>query len=269
MFTKRFSLETAYGQGFRTVLNYFMFFFASIVVGGLACAAALMFLGVLDFYALRYHLTPFLKMFQHVSTSATGALHYGDSTVYDIIRPYLPADIAQQTLGNDMVSVDVKSYDTAYLFSVMVPTMLALKLFIDMISIGWTKIALDLNAKQPVSLKYLFSYYYLAPRVFVVNLVVGVATVLGTMLLVVPGIFVYQRLRFAKYFIIDKNLSIVKAFQASWALTEGATLQLFGFTLISLLVMSFGRLLIVLVLFTGPLQNQVEANVYRQMLDNK
>ena len=269
MFTKRFSLEAAYGSGARTVLNYFMFFLAAIIIGSLACGVALMFLGVIDFYALRYHVSPLLKLFQHVSTSATGALHYGGTTVQESLRPYLASDVAQQTMGRDLISLDVNQYDSAYLFSVMLPTMLVLKLVIDMISIGWTKIALELNASKPVSLRYLFEYYYLVPRVFVVNFIVGVATLLGCMLFILPGIFVYQRLRFSKYFVIDKNLGIVKALQASWALTQGAVVQLFGFTLISVLLETFGNLLVVTYLFLSPLQNQVDANVYRQMLGSK
>lgn len=266
MFTKKFSLETAYGQGARTVLNYFTFFLAAIVIGGLACAAALIFLGMMDFYALQYQAVPLLKMLNHVRDSATGALHYGGTTIQESLRPYLSSDIAQQTMSNDMRSMDVRSQDFQNLFSVIVPTMLVLKLVIDMISIGWTKIALELNANKPVTLRYLFDYYYLVPRVFVVNLIVGVVTILGTMLFVVPGIFVYQRLRFAKFFVIDKNLGIVKALQASWALTQGSVVQLFGFTLISVILETIGNLLVVTYLFLSPLQNQVEANVYRQML---
>jgi hypothetical protein len=269
MFSKKFSLDTAYTQGASVVFNHFMFFLVAIIVGGLVAGAALVVLGVLDFYALRHHIAPLLKLFHHVSNSATGAVHYGGATVQEAVRPYLTPEIAAQTLGRDMISVDVKSYDQTYLVSVLLPTMLVLKLVADMISIGWTKIALDFNSKSTASLNYLFKYYYLVPRVFVINLIVGVLTILGCMLFVVPGIFIYQRLRFAKYFVIDKNLSIAKAFNASWALTEGAVVALFGFTIVSVLVEALGQVLVVLYLFTSPLQNQVDANVYRQMLDNK
>lgn len=265
MFTKKFSLETAYGQGARTVLNYFMFFVLAILIGMLTCAAALAFLGVIDFYALRYHVTPLLNMFHHVINTATGALHYGGTTIQESLHPYLAPDVAQQTIGRDLVSVDVNSYEQAYLFSVMIPTMLVVKLVIDMISVGWTKIALELNANNSVSLRYLFNYYYLVPRVFVVNLIVGIATLAGFMLFVLPGIYVYQRLRFAKYFVIDKNLGVVKALQASWALTQDSVLQLCGFSLIAIIIASLGNLLVLTMFFFIPLHNQVEANVYRQM----
>lgn len=265
MFTKKFSLETAYGQGARTVLNHFMFFVLAIGIGMLTCAVALAFLGVIDFYALRYHVTPLLNMFHHVINTATGALHYGGTTIQESLHPYLAPDVAQQIMGRDLVSVDVNSYEQAYLFSVMVPTMLVVKLVIDMISVGWTKIALELNANNSVSFRYLFNYYYLVPRVFVVNLIVGIATLAGFMLFVLPGIYVYQRLRFAKYFVIDKNLGIVKALQASWALTQDSVLQLCGFSLVAIIIGSLGNLLILTALFLIPLHNQVEANVYHQM----
>ncbi len=269
MFTKRFSLETAYGQGARTVLNYFMFFMVAMSIGMLMCAAALAFLGVIDFYALRYHVAPLLNMFHHVINTSTGALHYGGTTIQESLNSYVAPDIAQQAMGRDIFSVDVNGYETAYLFSVMVPTMLILKLIIDMIAIGWTKIALELNLNKPVTLRYLFDYYYLVPRVFVVSLIVGVATLVGFMLFVIPGVYVYQRLRFAKYFVIDKNLGIVKALQASWALTQGSVLQLCGFSLVAIIISSLGNLLILTMLFLTPLHNQVEANVYRQMSGGK
>lgn len=269
MFTKKFSLDVAYSTGARTVLNYFSFFMMAIGVGGLACAAALVILGVVDYYTLGYQMAPLIKMVQHVSTSATGALHYGGTTIQELLRPYLSSEIAQQSMGRDIISVDVASYELRDLLIRLIPTMLILKLFIDTITIGWTKIALDLNVNKPVSLSYLFSFYYLTPRVFIVNFIVGLATILGTALFVIPGIFLYQRLRFSKYFIIDKNLGIVKALQASWALTEQATLQLFGFTMISVVLEAIGHILVMTYLFLVPLQNQVEANVYRQMLDAK
>lgn len=269
MFTKKFSLDVAYSTGVRRVLDYFSFFILAIGLGGLACAAALVILGVVDFYTLGFQMAPLIKMLQHVSTNATGALHYGGTTIQEIMRPYLSAEIAQQSMGRDIISVDVANYDFRNLFIKLIPTMLILKLFVDTISIGWTKIALDLNVNKPVSLRYLFSFYYLTPRVFVVNLIVGIATIIGTALFVIPGIFVYQRLRFSKYFIIDKNLSIIKALQASWALTEQATLQLFGFTVISIVLETIGHILVLTYLFLIPLQNQVEANVYQQMLEAK
>lgn len=269
MFNPKFSLQLAYANGFRIVLNYFSFFLFSIGVGGIACAISLIVLGVIDFNALRYHMAPLLKMFHHVFDNFSGALHYQGTTIHEIVKPYLSSEIAQQTIGRDIVSIDASAYDFKYLLSIVVPTMLVLKLFVDMIAIGWTKIALDLIDKKSVSVRYLFQYYYLVPRVFLVSLIVGILTTLGTILFIIPGIFVYERLRFSRYFIIDKNLSIIKALQASWSLTEKSVFPLFGFTMVAVVVESISNVLVVAYLFLTPLQNQVEADVYRQLIDAK
>lgn len=268
MFTKRFSLGSAYATGGKIVMNYFTFFLFSSGIGIVACAIHLMALGVIDFFALKYHIAPLIKMFQQAFTSPTGSLHHAGLTMRDAVSSYLPSDLMNQTLGRDVISFDISGYDVMYILSWVVPTALALKLVLDVISVGWTKIALDLNAGKTVSIRYLYQYYYLVPRVFVVNLIVGVVTIAGFLLFVIPGIFIYQRLRFSKYFIIDKNLSIIKSLQSSWALTEGSVLPLFGFSMVSIILDSIGNLIIVMGLFMTPLQNQVEANVYSQLSRN-
>lgn len=266
MFTKRFSLESAYATGGRIVINYFTFFFFASTFGIVACAIHLMVLGVVDFFALRYHIAPLIKMFQNAFNSATGPLHHAGFTVRDAVSTYLPSDLMNQTLGRDTISFDISGYDIMYILSWVVPTALVLKFVLDMISVGWTKIALDLNVGKAVSVRYLYQYYYLVPRVFLVNLIVGLATIAGFLLFLLPGIFIYQRFRFAKYFIIDKNLGMFKALQSSWAITDGAVLQLFGFSMISLILESLGNLIVVVSFFITPLQNQVEANVYTQLV---
>ncbi|MBP9765419.1 hypothetical protein KBD08_03725, partial [Candidatus Babeliales bacterium] len=258
-------LETAYGFGARIVMNYFSFFIMTSVLGMLACAVTLVFLGVLDTYALRHHVVPLFRMFQDAFSNPVGIARYGATTIRDGVNMFVPSDLVTQAMGRDVISVDMSHYDVAYVVSILMPTLLALKLFLQMISVGWTKIALDLNAGKAVSYNYLFKYYYLVPRVFVVNLCVFLATLLGTFLFIVPGIFMYQRLRFAKYFIIDKNLSIVKALQSSWALTHGSTIQLFSFTLVSGMLDAIGSVVFLFSLFLMPLHNQAEANVYTQL----
>lgn len=271
MVIKKFSLDTAYTQGARTVVNYFGFFLLALAVGGLAIAAALAILGYIDFYAFRGNFLSLAQMFHQLANSATGAFHYAGTTVYERVSSMVSPQAAQQFVAPNVSSVDIKAQlpDLAKFLSLLAPTLLILKLVIDMISIGWTKIALSLNANQPISIRYLFSYYYLVPRVFVVNLIVGLATLVGFALLIIPGIFIHQRLRFAKYFVIDKNLGIVKALQASWALTEGSVVHLCGYSVIATILESIAVAFGLLWLFVTPLANQVDANVYRQLVDGK
>jgi hypothetical protein len=264
MFSKKFSIETAYTQGARIVLHHFMFFVLAMAVGALIIGAVLVVLGYLEIEMLKHHFGTLTQMFQHVASTPTGALHYGGTSLYESVSQYSPY-AAQQFIGQTRLSTDIRGQDIQYLIKILVPAMLVMKLAIDMITTGWTKIALSYSANQTVSLNYLYSYYYLVPRVFVVNLIVGILTLLGTMMFVFPGIFVFQRLRFARYFIIDKNLSIDKALQASWAMTDGAVLQLIGFSIVHVIVKALGGLLVLTALFTIPLSLQAEANVYKQM----
>jgi len=265
MFTKRFSLETAYYSGGRVVLNHLMFFLFAMGLGILAGGILLAVLGVVDILALHKHIIPLMNMFQNAFFTATGSLHHAGFTMADVLDGYVPAEVTHQALGDGVISFDLSGYDFGYILSWILPTALVYKLFLDMLSVGWTKVALDLNANRQVSYRYLYQYYYLVPRVFLVNLFVGIALILGCMLFILPGVFLYQRLRFSKYFIIDKNLGMVKAVQASWALTEGAVLQLCGFSIISTILDSIGNAILLLRLFVMPLQNQVDANVYIQL----
>lgn len=269
MFDKKFSIESAYYVGGRNVMNYFSFFLFAMGIGMVVCTAFLMFLGVIDFFELRNHLSGVAKLFHHVFNSAQGSLHHAGFTIRDFVSSYLPSDVIGQAMGHETVSFDISRQDIMDLLYSIIPTALALKLFVDMISVGWTKVALDMQAGKKVTVYYLFEYYYLVPRVFIVNLIVNLATILGTMFLLVPGIFVYQRFRFAKYFIIDKNLSVVKALQSSWALTDGAVVQLFGFSMITFLVDSIARMFFFVELFVTPLKNQVETNVYTQLRSSR
>ena len=266
MFNQKFSIETACSNGAKNVFNYYMFFFISILVGILGCALYLVVMGVLDIAIFRYHFVPLTKMFAHSFNSVTGSVHYAGASIQEIVRAYLPIDVANQTIGSDFISVDMSRYDLTYLLSWLLPIALIHKLILEMLSIGWTKVALDVNTSKKISLRYMYEFYYLVPRVFVVTILVGIITLICTALFIIPGVLVFQRLRFARYFIIDKNLSILKSLQASWALTEGSVLHLIGFSLLLLIIGSISYILILGLLFVLPFKNQAEAQVYRQLI---
>jgi len=132
-------------------------------------------------------------------------------------------------------------------------------LFLTVLSVGWIKIALDLLDDKHVDYNYLFKFYYFVPRVLGVTLLRFVATILGVFLFIVPGIVIFQRLRFAKYFVVDKQESIMQALKSSWNLTDGSVINLVGF---SVLNSCFSALIPIV-----PLCSQVEAHIYRQMLE--
>ena len=65
-------------------------------------------------------------------------------------------------------------------------------------------------------------------RNFVLGLLIGLTVFGGIILLIVPGIYFALRLMLAPYFLVDKNLSAMDAYKASWAATSGNVGILFG-----------------------------------------
>jgi len=115
-----------------------------------------------------------------------------------------------------------------------------------------------MQLKQTVGYAYLYKFYYLMPRVFFVDLIRFFFTSIGLILFIVPGIYVYQRLRFAKIFVIDKNLSIRQACALSWNLTKGSVLHLTGYSIVSSFIDNLVPIL--------PLTTQVEVAIYLTMI---
>lgn len=267
MLNSKFSLTQAYYKAGKIVVDNFMFFSVATGIGMLASAVYLLLLGGVDFMFLKKNIFSLVKLFQETATSSTGSLHHENFAVHAALAKYIPHEILEHFFDLDVASFNIAKEDIAKIITWIIPSALVLKLCIDTMTIGWIKIALDLNQNKKVSFKYLFEYYYLVLRVFTVNLAVNIVTILGLMLFVIPGVFVYQRLRFAKFFVIDKNLTIVNALQSSWALTQASVLDLTGFSLISTMLSNIANFVLILRVFILPLQIQTETNIYQQLLN--
>lgn len=131
-------------------------------------------------------------------------------------------------------------------------------LFSVVLAVGWIKIALDLQENKQVRYNYLYKFYYFAPRVMAVTVLRYLVTMLGCCFFLIPGIFIFQRLRFAKYYVIDKDQSVMQAWKSSWNLTKGSVIHLVGYSILDFFM---GAIIPFL-----PLSSQVEAHIYRQML---
>lgn len=62
----------------------------------------------------------------------------------------------------------------------------------------------------------------------VLSILVGVTLFISFILLIVPFFFVWPRLTLATYFLVDKNLGPVEAYQASWDATKGYAGRMYG-----------------------------------------
>lgn len=266
MINKRFSLHDAYSFGVKTVTNHFGFFVVSLLLGACAAAVVLSFLGIIDYMMFKEHFEALINMTSEAMRNPMGVANYAGVTVHETVRVYLPEVVSKHLAPQTVLSIDLSKEDMMAALKMLVPAVLLFKLFLEVIAIGWTKIALDLQANKQVEYNYLYKFYALAPRVVVVELIKGVAMLVGLLLFVVPGIFIFQRLRFAKYFVIDKNQSIMDALKSSWNLTEGSVIHLVGYSIFAFCLMALGRLFFPAMFFLMPLAYQADANVYRQMV---
>ena len=63
---------------------------------------------------------------------------------------------------------------------------------------------------------------------FVVSIIYGLAVGIGTVLFVIPGIFLAVSLVFAQPAVILEDAGVIEALERSWSLTSGNRLKLFG-----------------------------------------
>lgn len=145
------------------------------------------------------------------------------------------------------------------IFSIIV---LLIQLFI---ALGFIKIMLFLvDPGKPVDISDLLSNgqaffsYVVAYFMFMIALFVGFA------LLIIPGIYLYIRLQFYPYFIIEHGDPSYIALQKSWYATESMELELLLFgicvvfiNIIGILCLGFG------IIFTYPLTTMATAIVYK------
>ncbi|MBM17726.1 MAG: hypothetical protein CL947_01500 [Epsilonproteobacteria bacterium] len=266
MFKQKFSIQEAYSFGVKSVLDHFTFFVMAIGVGSGVTLLFMSFLGIIDYAMFREHFETIVKAFSHAIQEPTGSLHVANNTIGHHIKDYAPAVFSKHLVPRDVLSIDISREDIENILKILIPSALLLKVVLQAIAIGWTKLALDLEAKKKVDYDYLYKFYYLVPRVLIVDIIVGTLTVMGLFFFIIPGVIVYQRLRFARYFIIDKNQSCLQSLESSWALTDGSVLHLTGYTLFAAMLKALGNVIFLLHFFLLPLSYQAEASVYRQMI---
>jgi uncharacterized membrane protein len=104
---------------------------------------------------------------------------------------------------------------------------------------GFQRICLEVARGGTPSLGVLFSGGDRFLPLLGAILLVAVLFMLGTVLLIVPGIIVALGLCLAQYYVIDANMGPVQALKASWAATQGhkGDLLLLGLTVIAIAVL--------------------------------
>lgn len=133
------------------------------------------------------------------------------------------------------------------------------------IALGFIKIMLFLvdpehtvDISDLLSNGQMFFSYVVAYFMFMIAIFVGVA------LFVLPGIYLYLRLQFYPYYIIEQGDPSFRALQKSWYATQAMELELFLFGICVLFINIVGLLCVgVGVIFTYPLTTMATAVVYK------
>ena len=61
----------------------------------------------------------------------------------------------------------------------------------------------------------------------IANILFSIAVCIGTVLLIIAGMYLYLRLQFFTAFIVEEDCGIIESLQKSWNMTQGQTLPLF------------------------------------------
>lgn len=225
---------------------------------------------------------------------------------YDFLKLFISEDILNHTLQ----SMSFKEYFNVVILPkkiVLIPFFMILLSFMMAVSIGYIKTALKFQSAKKATLHDMYQYIYLLPQylfgkmimflicfvplmlmIFVGFLVLGFYTSMlkqntptthaeilfigiAFMVMLIFISYLYQRLRFMKYFIIDKEVSAFKAAKLSWDVTRGSVILLSLFSSVAVLVGVAHPMSGLFMMISLWLNQQAEVSLYRQMtgLENK
>lgn len=192
------------------------------------------------------------------------------------------SDTAQQTLeqtqtldpaalasaAQDLPFLDISTVQISPLITILG---IVAFLFGGAVALGWCLYNQNLNHDRPAEMKDLFTYFNSFGKAFLTNLLVGLFTLLWTLLLIVPGIimsFAYSQ----TFYILQENpdMKPMEAIRASKELMKGYKWKLFclefsfiGWILLSALTLGIGFV------FLTPYMEQARCAFYNNLKAEK
>ena len=138
-------------------------------------------------------------------------------------------------------------------------------------SLGIWKIMIMHSRGEEIDLSNLFTisfrnfiHYILA------YLLSAIATVLGLVFFIVPGIHIALRLMFLAAFIVDKDQIFDEALKSSWKLTQGSTVKLFVWCVLATAIVIIGFLSLFVGVFVAlPMVSLALAFIYLKLTDQE
>ena len=235
---KKISIFDAFVFGFRATIDHVRLF-VMVLLAGMILATGVISLAALfntDFIKKFHEVFPYLQQFQACLGPAC----------ITMIRPLIPL---------------IKSH----LITLVIAGLL-LSLVFCSFDLGTKKVGLDLYDTGTSSVDVAFSYFYLAPKIMFAWLLYAIVVGAGLALLIIPGIFLFLRLGFFPYFILEKNARIIDSFRYSYDLTEGHVWDLFVLWIITKLLLQLGAMIWFGFFITWPVSLLSHVFVYRKLL---
>ncbi len=139
-------------------------------------------------------------------------------------------------------------------------------LFSILISCGMIRILLDIYDGREVDFVSLFTTLDPFLNFLLGSIVVGIAVTIGTILLIIPGIYLAIRFSMFPFAVVDEGLGAIDAIQRSWEMTEGQVLNLLllGLAFIGIEIAGFIALCVGLFVAV-PVTMMASVYVYRQL----
>ena len=134
-------------------------------------------------------------------------------------------------------------------------------------SAALTMMGLHMAMGRPITVKQLFAYYNSKGLAIIgLQIVMMMANVLGSLLFIIPGIYLSIALMFAVPLMLEKNLSIIDAFEASRKAVTHHWFKLFGLLFVMGLILFLSMLpLGIGLIWTMPMMMAVIGVLYRRM----
>jgi uncharacterized membrane protein len=159
------------------------------------------------------------------------------------------------------------SHQSASLVIIIFIFWLAFFVLARIIEMGQIRITLDIFDNRKPELKNLLTGLNNLPNYIISLILYGAIVMVGTILLIIPGIIWAIKYEFATFLVIDKKMDPVDALKKSSEITKGNRWNLFLFDLVCAGVIALGALFFVVGLFAAiPTVMMATVFIYRKLL---
>jgi hypothetical protein len=94
-----------------------------------------------------------------------------------------------------------------------------------------------------ISFKETVSHFRKIPSYFGVAVLYSLVTSAGYSLFIIPGLLMEIRLRFCKYFIVDKNIGIIQSLKGSWHISKAHMFDIFMVSIMGQSIVMIGTMM--------------------------